>query len=498
MMTSVTATESRSARLARWALLAVFCGASGACGDDAAPAGGDAGPPPVPLTSACSDDPAAIYTRPAGLPAFDPSRRGDVVRCGLVRTADAAALNAQASALGYRGPALPSGATVYRIAYRTERVPGAGGAVRESLSSALLLVPSTPRGQGTTVVYGHPTVGLGDDCAPSRRDLFAPKDQWYQALAPLLALVGYGYTVVAPDFAGYGYDEPDSFALADDVAPSMLDATRAVETLVPLAYRGTKVAFAGHSLGGHAALAAYAKSGSYGHRLELVGVAGLAPLWLSPYGFAAITSPLSGFDTTRNAYPIQYAMAYLHSHAEMLDGVGAGRALLAADKQDALEDLLRNACVNDFAAALPGLADKSSELFDPAFVESVGLCGITGTCDTEVTATWARRFQADRPAIPKDGPPVVLWVSAGDGTITPGFGQCAVERLTGDVAGGTTSVAACLDPESVHVDVPVTNIGWVSQWIAARSLGEAEPAACPPLQAPDGGPVRCTTPPPNL
>jgi hypothetical protein len=69
-----------------------------------------------------------------------------------------------------------------------------------------------------------------------------------------------------------------------------------------------------------------------------------------------------------------------------------------------------------------------------------------------------------------------------------------MDRLGGDVAGGTTQVRTCMDPSSGHVDVAVANIGWVSGWIAELAFGEAPPPACPPLAAS----VTCTTPPPNL
>jgi pimeloyl-ACP methyl ester carboxylesterase len=476
-----------------WVLGTLLLLVSAACGDNLDP-GLDADPDDVALLRACADSFETIYTKPTDLPAFDASRRGEVVRCGKVDVASASELSAQAAALGYTGGELDSGATIYRIAYRTERVPGPGGATRESLSSGLLLVPSAPRGGGVTVVYSHPTVGLGDECAPSRRDLLGPRDGWYQTIEPLLVLAGHGYTVIAPDYAGMNYGEQPGFAIADDVSRSVLDATRAAAALVPAAYRGTQVAFVGHSLGGHASLAAYASAASYGMAGELIGVSGLAPLWLSPYAFAALTSPLAGYDTTTAAYPIQYAMDYLWTHAELLDGPGAGDALFVEAKRAQTVDLLRTGCVTPVAQALPSLGATPAEFFEPAFYEDVGLCGITGQCTSERAALWAARFRADRPAIPANGPPVTLWFGEPDGTITPGFARCAMDRLGGDVAGGTTQVRACMDPSSGHVDVPVANIGWVSTWIAELALGEPPPPACPPLAAS----VTCTTPPPNL
>ncbi len=442
----------------------------------------------------CTDTREVIYTRPTDLPAFSAERRGDVVRCGRVATISAEALTAQAIAQHAVVDPLPSGATIYRIAYRTERVPAPDGTTREALSSALLLVPSRPRGEGLTVVYGHPTVGLADSCAPSLQDLLGPADDWYPALGPLLALVGAGYTVIAPDFAGYGYGDAPSFALADDVSRSVLDATRAAAAVVPRAHGGTEVAFVGHSLGGHAVLSAYAHAASYGMSGELVGVVGIAPLWLSPYGFGALIAPGIGYNTTDAGYAIQYSIAYLYTHAELLDGPGAGAALFKPEARDAAVALIRNHCVNEVASMLPSLGAVPADFVDEAFASEVGPCGIGGECDTPLAMLWASRFQADRPAIPANGPPVVMWFSRGDTTITPGFGRCAMDRLNANVAGGTTVVESCLDPVSPHTDVPVDNIGWVSDWLAAKAFGEAEPAACTPIPASQA----CQQPPPNL
>ena len=94
----------------------------------------------------------------------------------------------------------------------------------------------------------------------------------------------------------------------------------------------------------------------------LVAVSGLAPLWLSPYAFAALTHPAAGYDTAKAAYPIQYAMDYLWTHAELLDGPGAGDQLFIEGKRAAAVDLLRNGCVNQVAAALPTLGAVPAEV----------------------------------------------------------------------------------------------------------------------------------------
>jgi len=489
-------------RLAGGACLGALAIALFACGGDAADAQPDADitGDVIAFDIACDDTIETLYALPEGLPAYDATHRGDIVRCALDRAAGAAVIDAQVRELGYEGPTLPSGATVYRIAYRTERAPASDGSTREAISSALLLVPSVPRGSGATVVYAHPAVGIAAPCAPSRYDVLAPPTGWQPALAPLLALVGAGYTVIAPDYAGYGYGQPPGFAYADDVARSVLDATRAVTKAVPAAYRGTQFALVGHSQGGHAVLSAHALAGSYGHDGELVGVVGLAPLWITPYAWGAIISNFAGFDTTNHAYLIEYAMAYLYSRAELTDGAGAGAALFMPEKQAAAESLLLEQCLNEFATMLPTLGAHPYDFFDPTVSTSLGDCGVSGgsVCNYEPAATWVPRWNVDRPHLSPGGPPILTWFSGRDTTITPGFAQCELDRLSVDVGDAPGALTACKDPGSTHDQVQMTNIAWVTQWIAARAFGDAEPVACAPMLADDGGPLTCTTPPPNL
>src|SRR5215471_3820129 len=148
------------------------------CGDsssnppvpDAAPDSGLGAPPS--LARACSDSLADIYIAPPGLPAYDASHRGDVVRCNVGPSLTGAEVNTQATGYGYAGPALPSGFWVFRLTFRTERVPPAGGgSAPEGLSAALLLVPEKPVAGAPLVVFAHGSVGLAPGCAPTRLDL---------------------------------------------------------------------------------------------------------------------------------------------------------------------------------------------------------------------------------------------------------------------------------------------------------------------------------------
>src|SRR5258706_15058254 len=121
-----------------------------------------------PVALACADTVASVYDTPVGLPAWDPSHRGDVVKCARDRSLSAAEVNAAATGGGYVGPPLQSGVTLYRIAYRTQRVTGGAGPA-DGISSALVLIPDKPR-PGVLVGAGHGTVGRAAKGVPPPGD----------------------------------------------------------------------------------------------------------------------------------------------------------------------------------------------------------------------------------------------------------------------------------------------------------------------------------------
>jgi hypothetical protein len=486
-------------KLVAWcaALVALGCGSSSSKTPDAA---ADAAPPPPPpaLLQACTDAIADVYTLPADLPPYDASHRGDVIRCGYDRYLSAADINASMSAYGYLGPTLPSGAWLFRIAYRTERIAPEGSAtVPEGVSSGILLVPEHPQPNGPLVVFAHASVGIAPPCAPSTYDLLgAPGGDDHRGA--VLGLAGYGWLTLVPDYAGFSYGEQPGWSVAEDEAHSVLDATRAAKQLVP-ALTG-KVVFAGHSQGGHAALSAQAYAKSYGMEGELIGVAVYAPLWLSSYAWAAILSPAAGFTTANDGYAVMYQLDYFYSHGEMYDGSGGGVAMIQQDKRAAVQSFLMGQCS---PIAPPGvdittLGATPSDIFDSAFVSSVASCGIgLGGCNDATAMIWTARFKADRPAIDANSAPVLIYDGGMDANFPPERAQCMFDRINSDLAAAsspTTTITACFDPDAQHFDIMRRDVDYANQWIRARAGIGPEPAACTPF--PSG--LTCATPPPNL
>ena len=476
-------------------LLAAACG-GGSSAPDAMPP--DAAPPVVTLNQACNDTTADIYTVPAGLPAWDGSQKGDVFRCAPDQWLSAERLDAIARAEGYDGDPLTSGATIFRIAYRTERAAAGAGVAPDGHSAAFLFVPDQPRDPGALIVYVHGAEGIASSCLPTHIDPAAEGDGWKSVRVPLLGLVGNGWTVIAPDLAGYDYGDAPGFDDSEDEGKSVLDATRAAKKLLPADLLPAKVVIVGHSMGGHAALSADAMAPSYGLDGDLVGVVGLAPFWVSNMAWAALMTPAAGYDTTNASYVFEYQLQYFYGHGELLDGPGHGLDLIQPAKQAQVTTMLTTECLDDLAADMANLGTDASDYFDPTAAQNLAQCAFTGDCTGDPAPTWQPRFYADRPAIDTSGPPIAIWYGGKDITITPAYAQCEVERLARDLsAGGTTAVTTCHDPDAEHLTVGPRNIGWVSDWIAAKVAGTAAPT-CPPLPDPNSaGGAACPGLPPN-
>jgi pimeloyl-ACP methyl ester carboxylesterase len=462
------------------------------CGDDP-PAMPDAVPPDSiddfigehpQLALPCADSQADVYTLPAGLPAMDDSRRGDVFRCAKTEKLTFNQVKTQISAYNEGwDKATPgvvkSGVWTYRIAYRTTR--NTVNDVRaEGASPAVVLIPERPLAGAPVVIAGHGSVGFASKCAPSLLDLSTGVgDHDYPPV--FYRLAGYGYTVIAPDYAGFAYGQPPGYFNAEDEAHAILDATRAAAKI--LSTPPSKVAFVGYSQGAHAVIAAHAYAKSYGMEGELVAVAALAPPWMSMSIWGAAPTTAAGLNTTEHVGSILYAMAYAYSAGELREE-GTGGAVFQADKRAAAVEVLTGAECYD-QGKMMALGATPADFFDPDYVNEVGLCAIQGSCGTTLAQMWRDRWIEDRPAIDAMGPPILAVFAAADTFVTAGRASCVKKKLDADLAmvsGATTKVEYCMTPNYEHRDLirsPAAD--YVNEWIAAKAgVGQA-PAACTPF-----------------
>jgi len=201
---------------------------------------------------ACDDTTSGVYVTPAGLPAMTMDARGAIVRCAFDSTLSLSDAASQLATASDTGVTATSGATVYRIAYRTYREDGVAG-----VSTARVYLPTTPRALPLPIIaVAHSTVGLAPSCAPSEDPTSL------ENLA--LPWAANGYAVIATDYAGLGNEGIQGYAANHDQAHSLLDSVRALRALVDPRALGDQVLLVGYSQGGGAVLAAQGLAGAYG------------------------------------------------------------------------------------------------------------------------------------------------------------------------------------------------------------------------------------------
>lgn len=154
----------------------------------------------------------------------------------------------------------------HRIMYVTESGDGTS-----RVASGMIFIPDAPAtGMRKVISWAHPTVGMGDACAPSRSRTPTGLLDW------LPGMMARGWVVVATDYAGLGTEGVQEYLIGQSEVRDVVNAVRAARQF-PGAMAGRQYGVFGHSQGGHAALWAGTLAPDYAPELTLVGVAGAAP-----------------------------------------------------------------------------------------------------------------------------------------------------------------------------------------------------------------------------
>ncbi|GAB2630143.1 lipase family protein [Prescottella soli] len=155
---------------------------------------------------------------------------------------------------------LAGAAREYRMTYTTRDAEG-----RPASSSGVVFVPpgTPPEGGWPVMSWAHGTVGLGDDCAPSRNPRSA-RDANY-----LGHWLSQGYAIVATDYIGLGTPGVHPYLQGASEATAVIDMVRAGRAAVPeLSSRWMAI---GQSQGGHATLFTAHEATRYAPELDFRG-----------------------------------------------------------------------------------------------------------------------------------------------------------------------------------------------------------------------------------
>lgn len=170
----------------------------------------------------------------------------------------------------FTGAAVLSGGANTLLLYTQDGIHGG-----QVATSGYMVVPDgdAPEGGWPVITWAHGTVGIADQCAPTRDNI--PAD--LAVNNPLLEeWIGMGYAVLLTDFEGLGTPGDHPYLIGDSEARAVLDIVRAARTYEPKL--SNRVIIAGHSQGGQGALYAAALAPSYTPELEIFGTIAFAPV----------------------------------------------------------------------------------------------------------------------------------------------------------------------------------------------------------------------------
>src|SRR5215213_5851586 len=146
---------------------------------------------------------------------------------------------------------------------------------------------------GKIVAWAHGTMGLADQCAPSRTDhLDLPGFDDYSAT--VASYLSQGWTVAATDYPGLGTPGLHPYIVGESEGRSVIDSVRAARDLDPTL--SSKWVVSGHSQGGQAAIFAAELANTYGKGLDLRGTVAIAPATsIDVIAPALVGTPVQGY-----------------------------------------------------------------------------------------------------------------------------------------------------------------------------------------------------------
>ncbi|MGH7192732.1 MAG: alpha/beta fold hydrolase [Candidatus Saccharimonadales bacterium] len=330
------------------------------------------------------------------------------------------------------------GGKAYRILYRTQQANG-----NFTFSSGRVFIPdnSNAGSPRPVVAWAHGTMGLGDQCAPSRTVNPIADFGWVSNMLKK------GWVVTATDYAGFGTPGTQGYLVGGDEARDVLNSVRAVRG-IPGAQAGPDFVVWGHSQGGASALFTASEAAAYAPELKLTGTVASAPaaelvsLLDQQYGSVAdwVIGPLI-MTSWPNADPAL-------NPDDIMTTLGRDNYHRIADHcigQSTLIGLVRNALGQKFFAVNP--------LTVPAWKHMAG--------------------QQSAPLL-KPGQPLMVVESTGDKVVLPDTTALYIQQSCKAGVGPRTLWLGNVS----HQNIPDKSEADVIPWIAARFAHQPNPSSC--------------------
>lgn len=336
------------------------------------------------------------------------------------------------------GIAVPGGSAL-RILYMSQRGDGT-----PRVASGMVFVPDRPAPSAgrPVVAWAHGTIGLGDQCAPSRLPDPITKIPW---VAQMMSL---GWVVTATDYAGLGTPGESGYLVGAEEARDVINSVRAARNVAG-ARAGARWIVWGHSQGGHSALATAHLAPSYAPELPLIGVAAAAP--------AAQLPMLMNLEwDTANAWVIgsDVAGTWPAFYPELTRS-----QVLTANGENHWQDILDD-CIE--AAGLVAL-----------FRQDVLGQNFFRASPWDVPA-WRRRIAENASVPPPAGVPLFIGQSTTDQVVLPSTTAAVVK----DWCAGGSRIATMWISDVTHQQTAITIGPSAIQWMAQAWRNGAMPDSC--------------------
>ena len=277
--------------------------------------------------------------------------------------------------------------------------------------SGTVMVPKgkAPKGGWPVISWAHGTVGLADQCAPSRR---LGDTAYYGSESGELEAnwLRKGYAIVATDYEGLGTPGIHPYLVGDSEGRGVLDIVKAARELNPKI--SNQVVLAGHSQGGQAILfAAHLATTKWGKGANYLGTVSYAP--------ASNLVPQANLLTGNPAFNGQFGLSALA--LSIVRGMTVANPAIKAetmmtDAAKVLYPKTATVCLDELAVEAQTADLDPGELFLPGW---------------QTSSSGPRLLEALAEANPavSVSKPVMIPQGLADGTVQPTFTGTLIDQL---------------------------------------------------------------------
>lgn len=335
-----------------------------------------------------------------------------------------------------------------RILYRTQK---ANGSV--TFTSGMVFIPNGTTDKPRPVVaWAHGTVGMGDQCAPSRTPNPVKNIAWVSEM------LKQGWVVTATDYAGLGTPGTEGYLVGGDEARDVLNSVQALK-YVPEANAGTTFAVWGHSQGGHSALFMANQASNYAPNLKLIGTVASAP--------AAELVPLLN-ETAGTAIDWVIGPEAMESWSTAQPGLNVQEVTTATGYRNYKR--IANKCIE--SAALEGLVRTK---FNQEFFNS----------DLTTSPGWLAMAKAQTAPILDPSQPLMVAESLTDQVVLPNTTALYIEKACNAKSNLTSLWLTGVGHIQLSSTIAPDVIGWIGDRFAGRPTSStcAQPLPITPASA---------------